>query len=77
MKCRSNFILMGKIELFPEKHFIIMPNMFGNGLSSSPSNASGSFCRIVVSSVTIIDSVRAQYELVTEVFAEYQSEVGY
>ena len=52
----------------PEKHFIIMPNMFGNGLSSSPSNASASFAGSSFPSVTIFDSIRAQYELVTEVF---------
>ncbi len=26
------------MTLSPEKYFIIVPNMFGNGLSSSPSN---------------------------------------
>ena len=26
------------MALNPEKYFIIVPNMFGNGLSSSPSN---------------------------------------
>ena len=49
----------------PEKHFIIMPNMFGNGLSSSIEH----FCALAgpsFPSVTIFDSARAQYELVTE-----------
>ena len=42
--------------------------MFGNGLSSSPSNASAPFAGSSFPSITIFDSIRAQYELVTEVF---------
>ena len=40
----------------PEKHFIIMPNMFGNGLSSSPSNTSAPFAGPSFPGVTIFDS---------------------
>ena len=38
----------------PEKHFIIMPNKFGNGLSSSPSNTSAPFAGSSFPSVTIL-----------------------
>ena len=51
----------------PEKHFIIAPNMFGNGLSSSPSNTPPPFDGSDFTSVTIYDNVRAQHKLVTEV----------
>ncbi|PGG99842.1 hypothetical protein AJ79_08394 [Helicocarpus griseus UAMH5409] len=52
-------------ELSPKKYFIIIPALFGNGQSSSPSNSSGvrQFPRI-----TFYDNVRAQYELVTKHF---------
>ena len=63
----------------PEKHFIIMPNMFGNGLSSSPSNTSAPFAGPSFPGVTIFDSVRAQYELVTKAFgiSEIQLVIGF
>ena len=50
----------------PEKHFVIIPDMFGNGLSSSPSNTPSPFDGVDFPSVTIYDNVRAQHMLVTE-----------
>ena len=50
----------------PEKHFIIAPNMFGNGLSSSPSNTSPPFDGPNFPAVTIFDNVEAQHKLLTE-----------
>ena len=50
----------------PERHFIIAPNMFGNGVSSSPSNTPPPFEGPDFPPVTIYDNVRAQYKLVTE-----------
>ena len=50
----------------PEKHFIIIPDMFGDGLSSSPSNTQSPFEGADFPSVTIYDNVRAQHILVTE-----------
>ena len=50
----------------PQKHFIIAPNMFGNGLSSSPSNTPPPFDGPDFPPVTIYDNVRAQHKLVTE-----------
>ena len=49
-----------------DKHFIIAPNMFGNGLSSSPSNTSAPFHGPDFPAVTIYDNIRAQHKLVTE-----------
>jgi homoserine O-acetyltransferase len=50
----------------PEKHFVIVPNMFGNGLSSSPSNTPPPIDRAAFPRVTVHDNVSAQYRLVTE-----------
>lgn len=47
--------------LDPTKYFVIIPNMFGNGLSTSPSNSDwGIFSHF--------DNVRAQKQLLEEVF---------
>ncbi|MBO2460031.1 alpha/beta fold hydrolase [Actinomadura violacea] len=54
--------------LDPERYFIIVPDMFGNGLSSSPSNTPPPYHRARFPHVTIRDNVRAQHRLVTERF---------
>lgn len=52
--------------LDPNKYFIIVPNMFGNGLSSSPSNTPPPFDRAAFPNVTLYDNVVCQHRLVTE-----------
>jgi homoserine O-acetyltransferase len=52
--------------LDPEKYFVIVPNMFGNGLSSSPSNTPPPFDRAAFPGVTLYDNVVCQHRLVTE-----------
>jgi homoserine O-acetyltransferase len=52
--------------LDPGKYFIIVPDMFGNGLSSSPSNTPPPFDRAAFPNVTIYDNVICQHRLVTE-----------
>lgn len=52
--------------LDPQQYFIIVPNMFGNGLSSSPSNTSPPFDRAAFPDVTLYDNVMCQHRLVTE-----------
>ena len=52
--------------LDPERYFIIIPNMFGNGLSSSPSNTPPPFDRAVFPNITLYDNVVCQHRLVTE-----------
>lgn len=65
----DNEWLIGKgMALDPEKYFIIIPNMFGNGLSSSPSNTPPAYNKARFPSVTLYDNVMAQHRLVTEVF---------
>ena len=48
-----------------EKYFVVIPNMFGNGLSSSPSNTPLPHGRGAFPLMTLYDNVRAQHELVT------------
>ncbi|MBI5617125.1 MAG: alpha/beta fold hydrolase [Gammaproteobacteria bacterium] len=52
--------------LDPARWFIVVPNLFGNGLSSSPSNTPGAQRGADFPRVTILDNVRAQHRLVVE-----------
>ncbi|MBE9042972.1 alpha/beta fold hydrolase [Pleurocapsales cyanobacterium LEGE 10410] len=54
--------------LDPSQYFVIIPNMLGNGLSSSPSNNQA--CKLAESGFyfTHLDNVRAQKQLLAEVF---------
>ncbi len=57
----------GKI-LDPSRYFIVIPNQFGNGLSSSPSNLSEPFGRGRNPVFTHWDNVTAQRRLLEDVF---------
>ncbi|NKB77100.1 MAG: alpha/beta fold hydrolase [Gammaproteobacteria bacterium] len=50
----------------PRRHFIVSINMFGNGLSTSPSNAEASVKQGNFPLVTLYDNVRCQHRLLTE-----------
>ena len=54
--------------LNPERYFIIVPNMMGNGLSSSPSNTPMPYDRARFPLVSLYDNVTSQHRLVTELF---------
>ena len=54
--------------LDPEKYFIIIPNQFGNGLSTSPSNLSEPLAGGHIPLVTHWDNVHAQDRLLREQF---------
>ncbi|MFC6881004.1 MULTISPECIES: alpha/beta fold hydrolase [Actinomadura] len=56
------------MALDPERYFIIVPNMLGNGLSSSPSNTPPPYDRARFPAITVRDNVAAQHKLVTERF---------
>ena len=56
------------MALDPEKYFVIVPNMLGNGLSSSPSNMPEPYNGPRFPHVTATDNVRQQHRLVTEKF---------
>ncbi|MFT7528968.1 MAG: homoserine O-acetyltransferase, partial [Arenicella sp.] len=50
----------------PAKHFIVSVNLFGNGISSSPSNTPAPFNAGNFPDITLFDNVRAQHKLLTE-----------
>jgi homoserine O-acetyltransferase len=54
--------------LDPERYFIIIPNLFGNGLSSSPSNAAEAFGHDPYPNVSYHDAISIQHRLLTEQF---------
>lgn len=54
--------------LDPAKYFIVIPNLFGNGLSSSPSNTPWPLTGERYPQVTYHDAVRVQQRLLAEVF---------
>jgi homoserine O-acetyltransferase len=65
----ENEWLIGEgMALDPTRWFVIVPNMFGNGLSSSPSNTAPPYDRARFPSISVRDNVAAQHRLVTEVF---------
>jgi homoserine O-acetyltransferase/O-succinyltransferase len=65
----DNEWLVGKgMALDPDKYFIIIPNMFGNGLSSSPSNTPEPYNAARFPQITAYDNVKQQHRLVTEKF---------
>jgi homoserine O-acetyltransferase/O-succinyltransferase len=65
----DNEWLIGEgMALDPQKYFIIIPNMIGNGLSTSPSNTPQPYNKARFPNVTFYDNVRAQHQLVTEKF---------
>ena len=54
--------------LDPEKYFIVIPNMFGNGLSSSPSDYRASEERRQFPRITMCDNVMAQHKALRMLF---------
>jgi len=60
------FMIGAGNALDPTKYFIIVPNLFGNGLSSSPSNTRPPFDGSRYPQFTIYDNVMVQHRLITE-----------
>lgn len=54
--------------LDPSKYFIVIPNLFGNGLSSSPSNTPWPLTGDRYPNVSYHDAVRVQQRLLSETF---------
>ena len=65
---QNEWLIGNGMALDPQKYFIIIPNLLGNGLSSSASNTPPPFDRANFPQVTIYDNVKFQYRLVTEKF---------
>ncbi|HTH58566.1 MAG TPA: alpha/beta fold hydrolase [Paraburkholderia sp.] len=51
-----------------DRYFVVIPNLFGNGLSSSPSNAVEPFSGSRWPNLTITDNVRIQQRMLHDVF---------
>lgn len=64
----NEWLIGDGMALDPSRYFIIVPNMLGNGLSSSPSNTPAPYDRARFPDITVYDQVAAQYRLVTEQF---------
>ncbi|GAA2392123.1 alpha/beta fold hydrolase [Nonomuraea africana] len=65
----DNEWLIGEgMALDPSRYFIVIPNMLGNGLSSSPSNTPPPHDGARFPNVTMYDNVRVQHRLITERF---------
>ena len=65
----ENEWLIGEgMALDPSEYFIIVPNMLGNGLSSSPSNIPPPYDKARFPNFTVYDNVACQHKLVTEHF---------
>ncbi|WP_188455398.1 alpha/beta fold hydrolase [Virgibacillus oceani] len=65
---QNEWLIGNGMALDPREYFIIVPNLLGNGLSSSPSNTPQPFDRANFPKVTIYDNVTLQHRLVTEKF---------
>lgn len=64
----NEWLIGSGMGLDPDKYFIIIPNMMGNGLSSSPSNTPQPYDKSRFPHVTFYDNVAMQHRLVTEQF---------
>jgi homoserine O-acetyltransferase len=62
----NEWLVSEGMALDPDQYFIVIPNMLGNGLSSSPSNTPAPYDRGRFPNVTAYDNVRIQHRLVTE-----------
>ena len=64
----NEFLIGPGRALDPERWFVVVPNMLGNGVSTSPSNAPDGFGGARFPLVTPADNVALQARLVREVF---------
>jgi homoserine O-acetyltransferase len=64
----NEWLIGAGMALDPARYFIVIPNMLGNGLSSSPSNTPPPYDRARFPNVTAYDNVRLQHRLMTEAF---------
>jgi homoserine O-acetyltransferase len=66
---RNNTWLIGEGRaLDPRRFFVVVPNLLGNGLSSSPSNTAAPFDGSRFPRITMLDNVRLQQRLLEERF---------
>ena len=63
----QGYIISEDQPINPDNYFIIIPNMFCNGVSSSPSNTDSPLNGPNFPLVTIQDNISAQNELITRI----------
>ncbi|KAI8895636.1 Alpha/Beta hydrolase protein [Globomyces pollinis-pini] len=61
----NEWLIYGENKVLKD-YYVICPNMFGNGFSSSPSNQPRPYDGPSFPNVTLADNVRAQYQLITQ-----------
>ena len=67
----GNLPLIGAAStLDPDRYCILIPNLLGNGQSSSPSNAHPDQRKALFPSISLYDNVRLQHQLVQTHFAD-------
>lgn len=64
----TEFMVQAGAALDPEKYFIVIPNLFGNGLSSSPSNTPWPDQGDRYPQVTMVDAVHVQRRMLAELW---------
>ena len=64
----TEFFFSEERVINPKKHFVIIPNMIGNGLSISPTNAPEPFKGPEFPLFTAHDNVSCQKKLITQIF---------
>ncbi len=64
----TEFMVGDGAALDPSKYFIVIPNLFGNGLSSSPSNTPWPDIGTRFPDVTFFDAVQVQRRMLTELW---------
>ena len=64
----NEFLIGPGMAIDPDKYFIIIPNLFGNGLSSSPSNTAAEFKADRFPPISIYDAVVIQQRMIRELF---------
>jgi len=64
----SQWVIKEGSALDPSKYFIVIPNCFGNGFSSSPSNTPAPYNKARFPLVTYYDNIKCQHRLLTEKF---------
>jgi len=64
----NEWLIGDGMALDPSRYFVIVPNMLGNGLSSSPSTMPPPYDHARFPHIRVLDNVRAQHQLVTEHF---------
>jgi homoserine O-acetyltransferase len=72
----STYLIGKGRALDPDKYFIVIPNLLGNGVSSSPTNALPGGQGSRFPRISINDNVRLQYKLLTEGLGVRQIELA-